>query len=142
MINVDRFLAASRRALSSSEAIGTTHALHGLCGLSRYSAACSPRPSTLNSFDPDAGATMPKLFWNEQKDDLLRRNYHAMGPDRIAALLGTTRRAVINRAHRLNLKAHYPKDRATPSFPPRSWTDGEKRLAHALFEYLHADVGR
>lgn len=49
-------------------------------------------------------------------------------------LVSPVRRSTINQAHRLNLKAPYPKDRVRPSFPPKSWTPAEKLLAQALLE--------
>ena len=81
---------------------------------------------------------MPRIFWTPQKDEILRNSYPLVGPDRSAFLLGTSRRSVINRAHRLNLKAPYPKHRARPSFPPRSWSPAEKLLAHALLDLFRS----
>jgi hypothetical protein len=77
---------------------------------------------------------MPRVFWTPARDETLRMNYAALGPIPTASLLGTSRRSVINRAHRLGLKAPYPKGRARPSFPPKSWTKAEKLLAEALLD--------
>lgn len=77
---------------------------------------------------------MPRLFWTPARDQTLRTNYPVLGPTPTATLLGTSRRSVINRAHRLNLRAPYPKDRARPSFPPKSWSPAEKLLAEALLD--------
>lgn len=79
---------------------------------------------------------MPRTFWTPARDETLRTNYPVLGPAPTASLLGTSRRSVINRAFRLNLKAPYPKDRARPNFPPKSWTKGEKLLAEALLNLL------
>ncbi len=46
--------------------------------------------------------------------------------------LGTSSRSVVNRSHRLGLKAPYPRDRALLSFPPKSWFPAERLLAEAL----------
>ena len=81
---------------------------------------------------------MPRKFWTPARDELLRANYPALGPNPTASLLGTSRRSVVNRAHRLGLKASYPKDRAGPSFPPKSWSSAEKFLAEALLEYFRS----
>ena len=81
---------------------------------------------------------MPRTFWTPARDETLRTNYPILGPRPTAPLLGTSRRSVINRAHRLNLKAPYPKDRAKPSFPPKSWTNAEKLLAQALLGYFRS----
>ena len=75
---------------------------------------------------------MPRTFWTPARDETLRKNYPVLGPTPTASLLGTSRRSVINRAYRLGLKAPYPKNRASPSFPPKSWSKGEKLLAEAL----------
>jgi hypothetical protein len=77
---------------------------------------------------------MPRLFWTPARDETLRESYPVLGPTPTASILGTSRRSVINRAHRLNLKAPYPKDRARPGFPHKSWTKAEKLLAQALLD--------
>jgi len=79
---------------------------------------------------------MPRTFWTPARDETLRSNYPVLGPTPTASLLGTSRRSVINRAHRLNLRAPYPKHRASPTFPPQSWSPSEKLLAKALIEFL------
>ena len=84
---------------------------------------------------------MPRIFWTPARDENLRTNYPLLGPTPTASLLGTTRRSVVNRADRLNLKARYPKDRAKPSFPPKSWTKGEKLLAQALLDLFRSGSG-
>lgn len=81
---------------------------------------------------------MPRTFWTPARDNVLRENYPTLGPDRSASLLGTSRRSVINRAHRLDLKAPYPKHRARPSFPPKSWTKAERLLAETLIDLLRS----
>ena len=81
---------------------------------------------------------MPRTFWTPARDEILRSHYPVQGPTPTACLLGTSRRSVINRAHRLNLKAPYPKDRDRPSFPPKSWSPAEKLLAEALFGYFRS----
>lgn len=81
---------------------------------------------------------MPRTFWSPARDELLRANYPALGPNPTASLLGTSRRSVVNRAYRLSLKVPYPKDRARPSFPPKSWSPAEKILANALLEYFRS----
>ncbi len=81
---------------------------------------------------------MPRTFWTPARDELLRTNYPVLGPTPTASLLGTTCRSVVNRAHRLNLKAPYPKDRAKPTFPPRSWSPAEKLLAQALLDLFRS----
>ena len=75
-----------------------------------------------------------RKYWNPARDQILRANYHLLGPTSTASLLGTTQRSVVNRAHRLKLKAGYPKNRARPSFPYKSWTNGERLLAQALLD--------
>ncbi len=77
---------------------------------------------------------MPRTFWTPARDETLRRSYPFLGPAPTASLLGTSRRSVVNRAHRLGLKAPYPKERARPSFPPKSWSRAEKLLAEALLD--------
>ena len=77
---------------------------------------------------------MPRIFWTPARDETLRKNYPVLGPTPTAVLLGTSRRSVINRAHRLNLKSPYPQDRARPSFPPKNWSRSEKLLAEALLD--------
>jgi hypothetical protein len=87
--------------------------------------------------DPSAGYgdnEMPRIFWTSNLDEILRRNYAVHGPNRTASLLGTSRRSVINRAHRLNLKAPYSKDRAKHSFPLMAWSPAERLLAQALLD--------
>ena len=79
---------------------------------------------------------MPKTFWTPGRDRLLRELYPVQGPTPTSALLDTSCRSVINRAHRLGLRAPYPKDRARPSFPPRSWSKGERLLATILLEFF------
>ncbi len=81
---------------------------------------------------------MPRTFWTPARDETLRSNYPVQGPTPIASLLGTSRRSVVNRAHRLGLKAPYPKDRARPSFPPKSWSRAEKLLAEALLDLFRS----
>jgi hypothetical protein len=81
---------------------------------------------------------MPRMFWTPDRDRLLRENYPVLGPSSTASLLGTSRRSVINRAYRLNLRTHYPKDRARPSFPPKSWSAAERLLAQALLDYFQS----
>lgn len=83
-------------------------------------------------------STMPRVFWTPARDRTLREKYAFLGPTPTASLLGTSRRSVINRAHRLGLKAPYPKDRAKPSFPPKSWSSAEKLLANALLDLLRS----
>ncbi len=68
---------------------------------------------------------MPRTFWTPARDRTLCENYPVLGPAPTASLLCTSRRSVINRAHRLGLRAHYPQDRASPGFPHKSW--GMKR---------------
>jgi hypothetical protein len=75
---------------------------------------------------------MPRTFWNPTRDQTLRTIYPLLGPTLTASVLNTSRRSVINRAFRLSLNAHYPKDRARPTFPPKSYSKGEKLLANAL----------
>ena len=77
---------------------------------------------------------MPRTFWTPARDETLRINYPVLGPTPTAFLLGTSRRSVINQAYRLNLRASYPKNRAKPSFPPKTWTKGEKLLAQTLLD--------
>jgi len=81
---------------------------------------------------------MPRTFWTPARDEALRTSYPALGPTRTASLLGTSSRSVVNRSHRLGLKASYPKDRAKPSFPPKSWSPGERHLANALLDLLRS----
>ncbi|SIO63356.1 hypothetical protein SAMN05444166_7322 [Singulisphaera sp. GP187] len=81
---------------------------------------------------------MPRKFWSPARDELLKTNYAVLGPTPTASLLGTTRRSVINRAHRLNVKALYSKDRARPTFPPQSWSRAEKLLADTLLRYFRS----
>lgn len=81
---------------------------------------------------------MPRTFWTPARDETLRTNYPVLGPTPTASLLGTSRRSVVNRAHRLKLRAPYPKDRARPSFPPKSWTQAEKLLASALLDLFQS----
>lgn len=81
---------------------------------------------------------MPRTFWTPERDRILRESYPVLGPTPTASLLGTSCRSVVNRAHRLNLKAPYPKDRARPSFPPKSWTKAERLLAEALLDLLRS----
>jgi hypothetical protein len=83
---------------------------------------------------------MPRTFWNPARDQVLREKYPLLGPTPTASLLNTSRRSVINRAHRLNLKAPYPKDRAKPGFPPRSWSSGEKLFAQAFLDLLRSSL--
>lgn len=61
---------------------------------------------------------MPRTFWTPARDEALRTYHPVLGPTPTASLLGTSSRSVVNRSHRLGLKAPYPKDRAKPSFPP------------------------
>ncbi len=77
---------------------------------------------------------MPRTFWTPARDETLRRKYPLVGPTPTASLLGTSPRSVVNRAYRLGLKAPYPKERARPSFPPKSWSRAEKLLAEALLD--------
>jgi hypothetical protein len=84
---------------------------------------------------------MPRTFWTPARDETLRENYPVLGPTPTASLLGTSRRSVVNRAHRLNLRVPYPKDRARPSFPPKSWSPAEKLLAHALLDRFRPCAG-
>jgi len=79
---------------------------------------------------------MPRTFWTPARDEILRSKYPILGPTPTASLLNTSRRSVVNRAHRLGLKAPYPKDRARPSFPPKSWSPSERLLAEALLAFL------
>ena len=81
---------------------------------------------------------MPRTFWTPARDEILRTSYKVLGPNPTASLLGTSRRSVINRSHRLGLKAPYPKDRAKPSFPPKSWSPGERLLANSLLDLLRS----
>jgi hypothetical protein len=81
---------------------------------------------------------MPRTFWTPALDETLRKCYPTLGPTGTASLLGTSRRSVVNRSHRLGLKAPYPKDRAKPSFPPKSWSPGERLLANALLDLLRS----
>lgn len=81
---------------------------------------------------------MPRTFWTPARDETLRTNYPLFGPTPTASFLGTSRRSVINRAHRLNLRAPYPKQRASPSFPPKSWSAAEKLLANALLDLFRS----
>lgn len=81
---------------------------------------------------------MPRTFWTPARDETLQTNYPLLGPTPTASLLGTSRRSVINRAHRLNLKAPYPKHRASPTFPPRCWSPAERCLAHALLDLFRS----
>lgn len=81
---------------------------------------------------------MPRFFWTPARDETLRESYPFLGPTPTASLLGTSRRSVVNRAHRLGLKAPYPKDRAKPSFPPKSWSPGERLLAQALLDLFRS----
>ena len=81
---------------------------------------------------------MPRTFWTPARDQTLRTNYPVLGPTPTASLLGTSLRSVINRAHRLNLKAPYPQHRAKPSFPPKSWSPGERLLANALLDLFRS----
>jgi hypothetical protein len=83
---------------------------------------------------------MPRTFWTPDRDQTLRSNYPVLGPTPTASLLSTSRRSVINRAHRLNLKAPYPKDRAKPSFPPKSWSPAEKLLAKVLLDLFRSSA--
>lgn len=82
---------------------------------------------------------MPRLFWTPDRDEILRTNYTVIGPTATANLLGTSRRAVVNRAHRLGLKTTYPKNRSRPGFPPKSWSSAEKLLAQTLLDYILAN---
>ncbi len=77
---------------------------------------------------------MPRTFWTPARDETLRKSYPILGPTPTASLFGTSRRSVINRAHRLNLRAPYPENRAKPSFPPKSWSPGERLLAEVLLD--------
>jgi len=79
---------------------------------------------------------MPRIFWTPARDETLRANYAILGPNPTASLLGASRRSIINRAHRLSLKAPYPQNRARASFPPQSWSPAEKLLAQALLDFL------
>ncbi len=79
-----------------------------------------------------------RKYWNPARDQSLRANYHLLGPTTTASLLGISRRSVINRAHRLKLKSGYPKNRARPSFPYRSWTKSERLLAQALLDLFRS----
>jgi hypothetical protein len=79
---------------------------------------------------------MPRSFWNPARDGTLRLSYPVLGPTSTASLLGTSRRSIVNRAHRLGLTAPYPKDRAKPSFPLQPWTKAEKLPAEALLGYF------
>jgi len=81
---------------------------------------------------------MPRIFWTPTRDETLRENYAILGPNPTASLLGVSRRSVINRAHRLGLKAPYPQNRERPSFPPQSWSPAEKLLAQALLDLLQS----
>ena len=45
-------------------------------------------------------STMPRIFWTPTRDETLRTNYPVLGPIPTASLLGTSRRSVVNRAHR------------------------------------------
>jgi hypothetical protein len=92
---------------------------------------------TCETIRPNLGnQEMPRTFWTPSRDETLRTNYPVLGPTPTASVLGISRRSVINRAHRLNLKAPYPKDRAKPSFPPKSWSPAECLLAEVLLDYL------
>lgn len=95
-----------------------------------------PTPGVASEIFPNAPeeTTMPRVFWNPARDRILREKYAMVGPTSIASLLGTSCRSVVNRAHRLNLRAPYPKKRARPSFPPKSWTAAERLLAEALLD--------
>jgi len=81
---------------------------------------------------------MPRTFWTPARDETLRENYPVLGPNPTASLLDVSRRSVINRAHRLGLKAPYPQNRERPSFPPQSWSRAEKLLAQALLDLLQS----
>ena len=81
---------------------------------------------------------MPRIFWNPERDRTLRENYPVSGSTSAADLIGTTRRSVINRAHRLGLKARYPRNRARPTFPPRSWSPAQSLLAQALLDLFRS----
>ena len=81
---------------------------------------------------------MPRIFWTQERDQILCENYPVSGSSFAADLIGTTRRSVINRAYRLGLKARYPRNRSRPTFPPRSWSSAEKRLAHALLDLFRS----
>lgn len=81
---------------------------------------------------------MPRIFWTPDRDETLRENYAILCPNPTASLLGASRRSIINRAHRLSLKAPYPQNRARASFPPQSWSPAEKLLAQALLDLLQS----
>lgn len=85
---------------------------------------------------------MPRTFWTPTRDGSLRDKYSVLGPTPTASLLGTSRRSVINRAHRLGLKSSYPQDRARPSFPFKHWTAAEKDLAYVLLDLLRSSPSR
>ena len=81
---------------------------------------------------------MPRTFWTPARDQTLRAIYPLLGPTPASSFLDTSRRSVINRAHRLSLRAPYPQHRARPSFPYRSWTKGERLLARALLDLIRS----
>jgi len=57
------------------------------------------------SFPRTPNSATPRIFWTTARDETLRKNYPVLGPTPTASLLGTSRRSVVNRAHRLGLKA-------------------------------------
>ena len=79
---------------------------------------------------------MPRTFWTPARDQTLRSIYPLLGPTPASALLECSRRSIVNRAHRLSLRAPYPHHRAKPIFPPKSWSPAEKHLAIVLLAYL------
>lgn len=81
---------------------------------------------------------MPRTWWSRARDKILLDNYPVLGPTHTASLLGTSPRAVINRAHRLGLRAPYPKDRSRPGFPPKHWSRADKLLAEALLSLFRS----
>ena len=83
---------------------------------------------------------MPRTFWTPARDRILCDNYPTLGPTSISSLLGTSRRSVINRAHRLGLRTPYPKDRARPSFPPKSWSPAQRHLAEVPLNLFRPPV--
>ena len=73
-----------------------------------------------NNFDQDFGRLLPR----PRSTNYLEETTASLGPIQTASPLGTSRRSVINRAHRLGLEVPYP--RPWPR-PPRPFAPTRKR---------------
>src|SRR5437879_10008670 len=82
------------------------------------------RARLANSSSITCGARAMRVLWTLKEDALLRRHWRdGLTALEISQQMGRTRRAVIGRAHRLNLNGRTPraKIRQLPSVAPTSW---------------------